>query len=366
MGLNSAANYTLVQGTVIALRYTLAIRLGEVQKIDIQQNISLRTFNTLGLDVSAQYFARVECIEDLFEALDFARAQSLQVFVLGGGSNVVLHQDVTGLCLHVAIMGFKQRGASVEVGAGEAWHDLVMRTIRSGLFGLENLSLIPGQAGAAPIQNIGAYGVELAERLVSLTLVDIQTSEVRVLTAADCEFGYRDSVFKNKLKDQTVITSIDLALDTNFSPRLEYGGVQAYLEQHNLQMNAASVSQAVCAIRYSKLPDPKMRGNVGSFFKNPVVSADVWHRLKTLDNNMPGHPDVAGKQKLSAAYLIEQAGLKGRSVGGAMVSLQHALVIENTGTASGRDVLALAREVQKEVKTRFDITLDIEPRVITA
>ena len=323
-------------GSVVALRYTsTSTHTSGLTNIDIQQNISLKALNTLGLDVSAEHFVAVTSSVELLEAVDFARTHALPVFVLGGGSNVVLLQNVAGLCIHLAIEGFEKEDTLVRVGAGMNWHDLVLATLKAGLFGLENLSLIPGRAGAAPIQNIGAY-----------------------------EFGYRDSVFKHQLKDKAIITSISLKLDSKFEPRLEYAGIEAYLAERDEPITAKAVSDAVCAIRRSKLPDPARVGNVGSFFKNPVVTDQLLKGLKTQDSNLPAYAEAAGHFKLSAAYLIEQAGLKGLQIGDAMVSEQHALVIQNNGNATGSDVRQLAQEVQDRIRTRFDIDLEIEPRLI--
>jgi UDP-N-acetylmuramate dehydrogenase len=318
----------------------------------------------MGLDVNAEYYVAVTNSVELLEAIDFARTNTLSVFVLGGGSNIVLLQNVSGLCLHIAIKGFEQEGRLVHVGAGMNWHQLVLSTLEAGLFGLENLSLIPGQAGAAPIQNIGAYGVELSERLVTVSYVDLQTGASHELDASGCEFGYRDSVFKHALKDQAIITSISLALDDNFKPRLGYAGIEDYLADRGDPITAMAVSKAVCAIRRHKLPDPGRVGNAGSFFKNPVVSDQLLQRLKSKDGNIPAYAEAAGHFKLSAAYLIEQAGLKGLQVGNAMGSDRHALVIQNNGNATGSDVRQLAREVQNRIKARFDIELEIEPRLI--
>ena len=352
-------------GSVVALRYTsTSTHTSGLTNIDIQQNISLKALNTLGLDVSADYFVAVTSAVELLEAVDFARTHALPVFVLGGGSNVVLLQNVAGLCIHLAIEGFEKEDLLVRVGAGMNWHDLVLATLKAGLFGLENLSLIPGRAGAAPIQNIGAYGVELAERLVSVSYVDLDTGESHDLPASACEFGYRDSVFKHQLKDKAIITSISLKLDSKFEPRLEYAGIEAYLAERDEPITAKAVSDAVCAIRRSKLPDPARVGNVGSFFKNPVVTDQLLKGLKTQDSNIPAYAEAAGHFKLSAAYLIEQAGLKGLQIGDAMVSEQHALVIQNNGNATGSDVRQLAQEVQDRIRTRFDIDLEIEPRLI--
>jgi len=313
--------------------------------------------------VAAEYFVRVESVEDLRAALAFASQKRIDLLVLGGGSNLVLHQPVKGLCIQMAIMGYQLDGSRISVGAGNNWHEFVQATLRDNRFGLENLSLIPGQVGAAPIQNIGAYGVELAEKLVRVDAIDIESGADFSLSRSECLFGYRHSVFKSRLLDKAVITSIVLDLDLSFRPRLEYAGLTQYMAEHNLSVSADTVSQAVCAIRLAKLPNPLLVGNVGSFFKNPVVEAGQVTGLKAIDPAMPMHRQDNGSYKLSAAYLIDQAGLKGRRVGHATVSMQHALVIQNEGGATGTEVLALAGEIQQLVKSRFDISLDIEPRI---
>jgi len=332
--------------------------------IDIQQNVNLKALNTLGLDVAAEYFVRVESIDDLRAAVAFSKEKRLELLVLGGGSNLVLYQAVRGLCVHMAISGYQLDGSRVSVGAGNNWHQLVLATLKDKRFGLENLSLIPGQAGSAPIQNIGAYGVELADSLVQVNAIDIETGEDFSLTNAECQFGYRQSVFKTRLLDKAVITSITLDLDLSFKPQLGYAGLSQYLDEHKLALSADTVSQAVCAVRLAKLPNPAVVGNVGSFFKNPVVGPERGVSLKRVDPDMPMYRQDNGDYKLSAAYLIDQAGLKGRRVGRATVSTQHALVIQNEGGATGEEVLALAAEVQKIIKSRFDIALDIEPRIV--
>ncbi|MFT7243072.1 MAG: UDP-N-acetylmuramate dehydrogenase [Candidatus Azotimanducaceae bacterium] len=331
--------------------------------IDIQQNVNLKALNTLGLDVAAEYFVRVESDEDLRAAVAFASQKRIDLLVLGGGSNLVLHQPIRGLCIHMAIKGYQMDGSRISVGAGNNWHEFVQTTLRDKRFGLENLSLIPGQVGAAPIQNIGAYGVELAEKLVRVDAIDIESGADFSLSHSECQFAYRHSVFKSRLLDKAVITSIVLDLDLNFQPRLDYAGLAQYLDEHHLSVSADTVSQAVCAIRLAKLPNPAVVGNVGSFFKNPVVDEAQIAGLKAIDPVMPMHRQDNGSYKLSAAFLIDQAGLKGLRVGHAVVSMQHALVIQNEGGATGNEVLALAAEIQQIVKSRFDISLDIEPRL---
>jgi len=338
--------------------------------ISLQQNINLKALNTLGLDVVAEYFVRISSIEDLQEAISFACDHGLRVWVLGGGSNLVLGPSLAGLCLHMSIQQFEVKDRLVLAGAGMNWHQLVIATLGQQLFGFENLSLIPGQVGAAPIQNIGAYGVEFSERVLEVNAFHISDGKPFSLSGSDCKFGYRHSVFKSELRDQTVITSVKFELDTEFEPRLQYNGISEYLEAHELLISAESVSQAVCAIRRSKLPDPGLIGNVGSFFKNPLVDKQASLALGRLDSDVPMHKFPINEQgaegyKLSAAHLIESAGLKGLRVGDAMVSYQHALVIQNEGNATGQEVLELAGDIQRIVKARFDITLDIEPRILS-
>jgi UDP-N-acetylmuramate dehydrogenase len=319
--------------------------------ISLQQNVNLKAQNTLGLDVLAEYFVQICSVEDLQEAVVFASDHGLRVWVLGGGSNLVLGPSMAGLCLYMSIQQFEVVDRRVLAGAGMNWHQFVMVTLAQRLFGFENLSLIPGQVGAAPIQNIGAYGKPFS------------------LSGSDCDFGYRHSVFKSELRDQAVITSVKFELDTEFEPKLQYNGISHYLEDHELSISAESVSEAVCAIRRSKLPDPGLIGNVGSFFKNPIVDEQASMALSQLDPTMPMHKPALHKQgdggyKLSAAYLIESADLKGLRVGDAMVSYQHALVIQNEGKATSEEILELAGNIQRIIKARFDITLDIEPRIL--
>lgn len=334
--------------------------------LEIQHGRSLASLNTLGLDVIAEHYACARSEDELCEALAWARDRRLPVTVLGGGSNVVFRSNITGLVLHVGTPGILFDNETVEAGAGENWHQLVLASLEHGLCGLENLSLIPGSVGAAPIQNIGAYGTELSGVFDSLSAIDRDSLESLTLSAADCRFGYRDSIFKGALKDRLVISSVRISLSRTFRPNLDYEGLRHELEQSGAGITAHAVSEAVCALRRRKLPDPEVEGNVGSFFKNPVVSAA---RLSALLAEHPGMPawnaDGAkdGAKKVSAGWLIEHCGLKGRVLGGAAVSERHALVIVNRGPATGEDVIALAALVQERVFAEFGISLEIEPRV---
>jgi len=331
--------------------------------LEIQHGRSLASLNTLGLNVRAEHYVSVGSEPELMEALSHARTQGWAVTVLGGGSNLVCRGDLAGLVLHVGIPGILYQDESVEAGAGENWHHLVLSSLEQGLSGLENLSLIPGSVGAAPIQNIGAYGAELSMVFESLVAIDRSTLETVNLDAAECRFGYRDSIFKGELHDQLVICRVSLRLSRDFQPNLEYQGLKQALDVSGVTVTAERVSEAVCALRRSKLPDPDVQGNVGSFFKNPVVSMARVDQLRDEYPDLPCWPVEGGGAKVSAAWLIERCGLKGKRQGGAAISEQHSLVIVNRDGATGEDVIALASLVQQEISARFDIALEIEPRI---
>jgi len=314
------------------------------------------------LRVTAERFATAGSEAEVCEALSLARQNDWRVTILGGGSNVVFTDDVPGLVLHVCIPGILYDGEHVESGAGEEWHHLVLSSIEQGLSGLENLSLIPGSVGAAPIQNIGAYGAELADVFVSLTAIDRRTLATVDMDEQDCRFGYRYSVFKDGLRDRMVVTRLRLRLRHEFVPNLAYEELRAEVEKGGAPLSAAMVSETVSAIRRRKLPDPAAIGNVGSFFKNPEVSAEVLAELAHRHPQLPRWRTGSGA-KVSAAWLIDQCGLKGRQLGGAAVSSQHALVLVNREAATGEDIVSLARLVQQEVRRRFDLALEIEPVV---
>lgn len=327
---------------------------------EIQHQVSLRHLNTLGLDVRAEHFVAVHSEAEVCEALLAAKHKGWAVTVLGGGSNVVFCGDLRGLVILVAIPGVLFDGEHVEVGAGEQWHHLVLACIEHGLSGLENLSLIPGSAGAAPIQNIGAYGVELESVFESLVAIHRHSGETQVFARGDCGFGYRDSIFKRALKDEVVITRVKLRLSKAFLPCLDYEELRLALANTGQAITPGLVSETVCAIRMGKLPDPKVMGNVGSFFKNPVVTPRQFETLRLAE---PGirYWQAGDDFKLSAAWLIEQCGLKGQRIGDAQVSAQHALVIVNLGNANGQDVMALRDLVGARVKERFNLALEVEP-----
>jgi UDP-N-acetylmuramate dehydrogenase len=316
---------------------------------------------------SAALLLAIESEEDVLALPAFDPARD---FLLGGGSNVVFATDVPGTVYHNAIPGLAivEDGPGhglLEAGAGENWHRLVRWTLEHGYSGLENLSLIPGLAGAAPIQNIGAYGVELASVLDRVTAWDWRRGTWASFSREDCRFGYRDSLFKSGEPDRYLITSIRLRLSRVFQPRLEYAGLQEELAAGGVgRPTALDVSDAVMRIRRRKLPDPSVCGNAGSFFKNPVVEAALAEDLLAQHPGLPAWPAGADRVKLSAAWMVERCGLKGLIDGDAAVSGQHALVLVNRGVATGADIVRLARKVQSVVADAFGILLEPEPRLV--
>ncbi|QQC63660.1 UDP-N-acetylmuramate dehydrogenase [Paraburkholderia ginsengisoli] len=337
----------------------------------------LKAHNTFGFDVRAQFACRIEREAQLMAAVRDPRAAGLPRLVLGGGSNVVLSGDFAGLVLLVALRGRRvvredNDAWYVEAAGGEPWHEFVAWTLSQGLPGLENLALIPGTVGAAPIQNIGAYGLEMCERFASLRAVELATGDVVELDAQACRFGYRDSFFKREGRDRFVITSVTFRLPKVWQPRAGYadlarelaaGGYAASAGQGSTgtQPTAQAIFNAVVAVRRAKLPDPLELGNAGSFFKNPVVDAARFDALKNNEPDVVSYPQADGRVKLAAGWLIDRCGWKGRAMGAAAVHERQALVLVNRGGASGAEVLALARAVQRDVLERFGVELEAEP-----
>ncbi len=340
----------------------------------LQHNVPLQPLNTLALPATARYFTAVKTLTDLGQALLWAKAVGVDILPLGGGSNIVLAADFTGLVIQLQIAGrerLEQEGAKtdavlVRAGAGENWHEFVLWTIEQDCFGLENLSLIPGSVGAAPIQNIGAYGVEIRDLFHSLDAINVHTGELVTFERADCGFGYRDSVFKGEARDRFIIVSVTFALSRKFASSLGYGQLhQAVLKAADGQRpTAALVSDVVCAIRSRKLPDPQVLGNAGSFFKNPLVTEADYRKLSEQEPGLLAYPAEDGFWKLAAGWLIECCGFKGVTrASGVGVYREQALVLVNHGGATGRDVLALAEEIKVAVLARFAVELEIEPRI---
>lgn len=342
--------------------------------VAILEKVSLKAYNSLALPAVAEFFCAVRDPAELLAALEFARCKNLDLTPLGGGSNIVLAGDIAGLVLSVELKGVSHRllGPVVEVtfAAGENWHDQVLNCLQQGWYGLENLSLIPGNMGAAAIQNIGAYGVELADLFVSLSAIDKHSGEAVKFDKAACEFGYRDSLFKNAGRDRYIIVDITLALSTAPQINIQYPALQAAIDEHagsaaefDSKVTPELVSAMVCQIRSSKLPDPKVIPNAGSFFKNPIVPQAQALELSRQYPSMPAYAQINGDSKVPAGWLIEQCGFKGAVRGPVGVHQQQALVLVNTGGGSGAQLLALAEEVRVGVLQRFGIDLEIEPRV---
>ncbi|RAR60527.1 UDP-N-acetylmuramate dehydrogenase [Paraburkholderia unamae] len=328
----------------------------------------LRAHNTFGFDVRARYACRVENEADLVAAVRDPRARGLRTLVLGGGSNVVLTRDFDGLVLLVALCGKRlaredRHAWYVEAAAGENWHEFVAWTLEAGMPGLENLALIPGTVGAAPIQNIGAYGLEMAERCDSVRAIDLDTGTPVEFDAAACRFGYRDSFFKREGRDRFVITSVTFRLPKRWQANAGYADLARELARHDAveAPQARAVFDAVVAVRRAKLPDPLQLGNAGSFFKNPVIGAPQFDALAAREPQIVSYPQADGRVKLAAGWMIDRCGWKGRALRAAAVHERQALVLVNRGGATGADILELAQAIQRDVLARFGVALEQEP-----
>jgi UDP-N-acetylmuramate dehydrogenase len=340
------------------------------EPLSVERGVSLRTLNSFGLPANAAVLVRLRSEADVRRVVDHPEFGPARKLVLGGGSNLVLTRDVRAVVLKVELMGRRLLAETddawiVEAGAGENWHALVEWTIAMGWPGLENLALIPGTVGAAPVQNIGAYGVELAGRFESLDGVDLVTGRRVTLSARQCAFGYRDSVFKHALAGKTLITRVRLRLPKPWRPALGYLELQKRMQETGRAApDARTVFDWVCAIRRAKLPDPARIGNAGSFFKNPVVSAEQCRDIIGRDPSVVHYPLPDGSAKLAAGWLIDACGWKGKSIGQAGVYERQALVLVNRGGAIGAEVVTLARAIQESVYGRFGIRLEPEPVIV--
>ena len=336
----------------------------------IETAVNLRAWNTFGLPAIAQTLIHIDEEADVRRVVDHPEFGRAPKFVLGGGSNIVLARDVSAVVLKVAIGGIRlletrSDAFIVEAGAGVPWHELVAWTIDQGLPGLENLALIPGTTGAAPVQNIGAYGLELQDRFDSLDGVDLVTGRGFTLDGRLCRFGYRDSVFKHELAGKSVITRVRLRLPRPWRPELGYLDLQRKIEETGITApDARQIFDWVCQIRRAKLPDPAVIGNAGSFFKNPVVTPEQCRDIIARDPHVVHYPMDDGSFKLAAGWLIDACGWKGKTVGGAGVYEKQALVLVNRGDARGAEVITLARAIQESVYGRFGIRLEPEPVVV--
>ena len=333
------------------------------------RNASLKHLNSFSVEARAARLLELESEQDLHEFAAEHQFDAADDLILGGGSNILFAGDVEGSVILNRVTGRKiidesATGVLVEALAGENWHQLVLWSLDQGLSGIENLSLIPGLTGAAPMQNIGAYGVELADVLESVKVLDLETGSFHEFTRPECRFAYRDSRFKSPDAGRYLITAVRLRLQRSFTPRLEYAGIATELEAAGVnQPTAKQVSDAVIRIRQRKLPDPAIIGNAGSFFKNPVVGRQTADSLAAKFGDLPIFKQHDGSSKLSAAWMIDDCGWKGHREGDAGVSDQHALVLVNYGSASGRHLLDLANAVADSVQDRFGVELIPEPRI---
>jgi UDP-N-acetylmuramate dehydrogenase len=338
--------------------------------LNILKNISLQTLNTMGIDVLASNFVEVETVSQLLEALEWSETNKKEIMVLGGGSNVLFTRDFDGLIIQnkirtVEIIEETKDSVFLHIGAGENWHELVQYTVDQNWYGIENLALIPGSVGAAPIQNIGAYGVELKDVLTKVHAIDLQSKNTRTFSNEECKFAYRDSVFKSVNKGKFTIVGIEIGLSKVRRINIEYGDIRKVLdEMDERDIIAKTIFDAVCKIRKSKLPDPAVLGNTGSFFKNPIVSMDIMENIKSSHPDVPMYPVDENRVKIPAGWLIEKSGWKGKRIGETGNHEKQALVIVNYGKATGIEVLEHANRVIDDIKNKFGIELQAEVNII--
>jgi len=339
-------------------------------QVVLQENKSLREYNTFAVPATARYFIEINERDELQGLVDPQQYVPRPFLVLGGGSNVLFTRDFEGTVLKINIKGISSSAEQdgevlVEAGAGVVWNDLVRFCVEQGYAGIENLSLIPGSVGAAPIQNIGAYGVELKDVFDSLEAFDILTGEFRKFTREECEFAYRDSVFKNRYSGRFVVVSVRLRLSTVFRPNSSYGAIEVELRKRGIQRpGIRDISEVVSAIRVSKLPDPSTIGNAGSFFKNPVLSDEEFNRLRKKFPDVVNFPMSDGRVKVAAGWLIEQCGWKGKKIGHTGTWMNQALVLVNHGGATGKEIYALSQDIIASVHDKFGVILEREVHIV--
>jgi UDP-N-acetylmuramate dehydrogenase len=337
--------------------------------MEILNHFSLKNYNTFGIEANAKQFVGVHSVADLKTVLIENKAKNK--FILGGGSNMLLTQDIDALVIHIDLKGKKIVEENddfvwVESQAGENWHELVLWTINQNFGGLENMSLIPGNVGTTPVQNIGAYGTEIKDTFVSCSAIKIDTLEMKIFSKAACHFGYRESVFKNEVKDQYIIISVVFKLTKrNHKINISYGDIASELEKNNIATpTLKDVSNAVITIRQSKLPDPKVLGNSGSFFKNPIVLKSEFEKIHQKFPEMKFYEISETEVKVPAGWLIEQAGFKGKRYGDAGIHKNQALVLVNYGSATGQEILNVSKEIQDTIFNTFGIHIEAEVNII--
>lgn len=337
----------------------------------MQENFSLKPYNTFGVEANAHYFTDVNNVDELKEAITFSKAHSLQLLFLGGGSNILLTKDFDGLAIKLNLKGISEQSINenevlITAKAGENWHEFVIYCLQKNFGGLENLSLIPGNVGTSPMQNIGAYGTEIKDVFVSCKVLDLENLEVETFNLEQCRFGYRDSIFKQEGKGRYVILEVTFKLtQKDHHIKTEYGAIQSELENLGIKNpTIQDVSKAVIHIRQSKLPDPKEIGNAGSFFKNPTIPLVQFEALKQKFENIQGYPN-GNMVKVPAGWLIEQCGWKGKQIGNAAShKLQSLVIINATGNATGKEIFDFSTEIINSVKEKFGIELEREVNII--
>ncbi|GFD74436.1 UDP-N-acetylenolpyruvoylglucosamine reductase [Tenacibaculum sp. KUL113] len=335
--------------------------------MNIQENISLKEYNTFGIDVNAKRFVSITSVYQLQQLLK----EEKNLFLISGGSNMLLTKDIENLVVHIDIKGISidrenPNNIHLTVNAGENWHEFVLWCVSQNYGGLENLSLIPGNVGTCPIQNIGAYGVEVKDTITKVETVEIKTGKLVSFSAEECQFGYRNSIFKNEAKGKYVLTSVSFQLTkNNHKLNTSYGAIESELASKDItNPTIKDISDAVIAIRQSKLPDPKEIGNSGSFFKNPVISREHFEKLQKKYPNTPSYVISDTEIKVPAGWLIEQSGFKGKRFGDYGVHEKQALVLVNYGNAKGNEIYELAQNIQLTIKEKFNINLEIEVNII--
>ena len=336
---------------------------------NILNNYSLKNYNTFGIAVKAKYFSTFYSIIDLKKILKTNLHKKEKFFILGSGSNILLTKDFDGFILHNKIEGIciledNKNDILVEVGSGVVWHDFVMWSVSQELSGIENLALIPGTVGASPVQNIGAYGMEVKDTITKVHTLEIKNKEVKVLSNKDCEFSYRNSVFKKEVEKNFIITKVEFKLSKEHLNRTTYGEIEDELKNLKLKASPATIAEAVIKIRNRKLPDPKVLANSGSFFKNPIIETSKFNALKKEFPEMVGHKISNSQTKIAAGWLIDNAGLKGYRKSDAGVHKNQALVLVNYGNASGTEIMNLAKEVQQKVKVKYGISIEPEVSIL--
>lgn len=329
------------------------------------QNYSLLQHNTFGMDVNCRRFLEYESVEEAQQVAAILRDSHQPFLIIGSGSNLLLTGDYDGIVVHSAIRGIEEHDVMVTAGSGETFDQLISWCIAHGLYGLINLSLIPGDVGASAVQNIGAYGVEVAQYINKVEAVEIATGKVVTILAAECGYAYRQSLFKTEWKNRYLITRVTYQLSTVFEPHIDYGNIRAELERQGIASpSPEQLRQVIIDIRRSKLPDPDVEGNAGSFFVNPIVQRSLFEELLTHYPDMPHYPVDDEHVKIPAGWMIERCGWKGKSLGRAGVHSKQALVLVNRGGATGNDVVTLCRQIQHDVKAMFGVEINPEVNIV--